>query len=197
MRTIMLKLSALLLCLMIIATPTAARTTAYHSEVSANPATSVTTTYYTNVRAGAHHRREPRWIPMHAGQPIPVSAVVGGSQHHPSALFYICRANYRGGVHPGKYLSGNCNISWGGSEIIMQHYEILLSDKPLIWIEESDGNIPNHAIAGGSENGNPLFICQADYKNGTHPGKIIGENCNFGWGGHEMMAPYYKVLANH
>src|SRR5262249_18430880 len=29
----------------------------------------------------------------------------------------ICRAHYRDGLHPGKIVDRNCNISWGGSEI--------------------------------------------------------------------------------
>ena len=170
-------------------------TTVIHRRPYARPSTTVTTeVYYSNVRPVNYRRHEPVWVPMRAGEPIPANAVVGGSQYNPNSVFYICRANYRGSLQPGKFLGGNCNIGWGGREIIKQHFEILVSRKPLTWVEGSYGNIPHHAIAGGQENGNPLFICQADYENGTYPGKIIGNNCNFGWGGQELMTPHYNVL---
>ncbi len=142
------------------------------------------------------HSTQPFWIAMHSGEPLPTNAVVGGSQYNPNAMFYVCRANYRGGVHPGKFLAGNCNISWGGREVMMQNYEILVSETPLAWIEGSHGSIPRHAVQGGRENHHKLYVCQAEYGNGTHPGKIVGKNCNFSWGGHEMMTPFYSVLTS-
>jgi len=38
---------------------------------------------------------------------------------------YVCRANYNGGVHPGKVVAGNCNIGWGGNEIVLHSFEVL------------------------------------------------------------------------
>lgn len=147
-------------------------------------------------RTRAYRHQQPFWIAMHNGEPIPTNAVVGGNQYHPNSIFYVCRANYRGGVHPGKFFKGNCNISWGGREIVMPNYEILISDTPLAWEESSHGAIPRRAIEGGRENHEKLFICQAEYENGTHPGKVVGNSCNFGWGGREVMTPYYNVLVS-
>jgi len=156
-----------------------------------------TTVYSSNAPAyGTRHQAQPFWIAMHSGEAIPTNAVVGGSQYNPNAMFYVCRANYRGGVHPGKFLAGNCNISWGGREVMMQNYEVLVSDTPLAWVESSNGAIPHHAVLGGREHHRKLYVCQADYENGTHPGKLVGKTCNFGWGGREMMTPYYSILTS-
>lgn len=149
---------------------------------------------YREPKHDKHHSAQPFWIPLQSGEQIPANAVAGGSQFNPMATFYVCRANYQGGIHPGKYFAGNCNISWGGREVVMQNFEMLVSDKRLAWVGSSYGAIPRHAIPGGSENNRTLYVCQADYQNGTHTGKVIGKNCNFGWGGREVFTPHYSVL---
>ena len=139
-----------------------------------------------------HHRGRPQWIEMMRGEPLPEGAVVGGGEAEGALI--VCRANYRGGVHPGKLVGDSCNISWGGREVVMSRYEVLVSYAPLNWVPASYGQIPAGAIRGGYEDGRPLFICQARYNGGMHPGKIIGDNCNIGWGGAEISIPEYNVL---
>lgn len=145
---------------------------------------------------GVRRKELPFWVAMEYGEELPANAVPGGSQYNPNAMFYVCRANYRGGVHPGKYFSGNCNISWGGREVVMQRFEILVSPQPLAWVNGSNGFTPRHALPGGSEHNRTLYICQANYENGTHTGKVIGKNCNFGWGGREVIMPNYNILVS-
>lgn len=144
-------------------------------------------------RSRPHHYRGPEWIGMHTGAPLPVDAVVAGGEPS-NGPFYVCRGNYHGGMHPGKLIRGTCNISWGGTEVSMTHYEVLVSRAPMHWVSGSYGNVPPGALEGGYEHHNRLFICQADYHGGTHTGKLIGQNCNFGWGGREILTPYYRVL---
>lgn len=157
------------------------------------PGTDTVVTYREPKQHGKHHNVQPYWVPMQSGQDLPVNTVIGGGQF-PNTTLYVCRANYRGGVHPGKYFSGNCNISWGGREMVMTNFEVLVSPTPLAWVGSSNGGIPHHALPGGTEHHQTLYICQADYQNGTHTGKIIGRNCNFGWGGREISVPNYNVL---
>jgi len=137
---------------------------------------------------------QPTWVRMHTGDRLPHHAVVGGNQPNPPATLFVCRANYRGGVHPGKLFNGRCNIGWGGNEISLSQYEVLVSRKSVGWVSASFGAIPPHAIQGGYQHDGPLYICQANYNGGIHSGKVVGQNCNFGWGGKEISVPYYKVL---
>jgi hypothetical protein len=62
------------------------------------------------------------------------------------------------------------------------------------WVEGSNGKVNGFTLFGGNENGKNLYLCAA-YKNGTyHPGKIVGTNCNFGYGGVEVAEPNYFTL---
>lgn len=140
------------------------------------------------------HRQGFHWVSLNTGQPLPRHAVVSGSQPVPPATLFVCRAFYRGGVHPGKLYEGRCNIGWGGSEVSLTQYEVLSSRTSLNWVPASYGNIPAGAIQGGYQQDGPLYICQARYHGGIHSGKVIGQNCNFGWGGREISKPYYNVL---
>ncbi len=145
------------------------------------------------------HPRRPRprlplsWIDIYPGQPIPGNAVIGGSEPSNPNLF-VCRANYNGGVHPGKMVGDRCNISWGGREIVMDRYQVMVSAYPLNWVRANFGGIPGDAIPGGYENGKTLYICQASYMGGIHPGKIVDRNCDIAYGGKEIPVPNYNVL---
>ncbi|MCH7973158.1 MAG: DUF3421 domain-containing protein [Bacteroidetes bacterium] len=68
--------------------------------------------------------------------------------------------------------------------------------KCIKWVEASDGYIPRHAVVGGDEDGDKLYIARAYYRGGTHPGKIKRgwDGCNIGYGGKEIMIRDYEVL---
>jgi hypothetical protein len=135
-----------------------------------------------------------QWIDMSNGEPLPAGAVIGGNQPSPPFNLYICRAEYENGMHPGKVVAGNCNISWGGEEIILPYYQVLVSRQPLGWISANYGQVPMNAVAGGYQTDGTLYICRAHYHGGDHPGKVVGQSCNFGWGGREMSTRHYQVL---
>ena len=136
--------------------------------------------------------RMPHWVSASNGF-IPHNTVVGGYENN--HMLYVCKTNYNGGAHTGKIVGQNCNFGWGGREVTSSHYETLVSRRPLNWVPAQNGMIPGNAIPGGFENGHPLYICQANYEGGTHPGKIVGSNCNFGYGGREVSVSDYNVLA--
>lgn len=140
-----------------------------------------------------HHFRRIRWVDMMAGYPLPEGAVPGGGEPNNGPLF-ICRAFYRDGMHPGKIVAGKCNITFGGQEVPMYRYQALVSFAPLNWAPSNGSMIPPNAIPGGYENGRPLFICQAEYHGGMHPGKVVAQMCNIGFAGREIAIPYYNVL---
>lgn len=133
-----------------------------------------------------------------SGGNVPEQSVVAGSESDGAPLF-VCRANYNGGVHPGKVRKafGGCNIGWGGGEHKVSQYEVYTSTQSYGWVSASGGSIPAGAVIAGKEsNGDPLFVCRAKYNGGTHPGKIRNAfgGCNIGWGGEEHKVISYEVL---
>ena len=128
-----------------------------------------------------------------SGGSVPSGAISGGSE--PGRTLWVCRASYNNGVHPGKIVAQNCNIGWGGKEITLRNYEVLTGNSSAVrWVAASNGAIPAGAVAGGSEPGRTLYICRARYNNGVHPGKVVANNCNIGWGGAERLINSYEVL---
>ena len=59
----------------------------------------------------------------------------------------------------------------------------------LQWVGASKGKVPSNSVKGGAENNQKLYICRAKHNGGVHPGKIVGGNCNIGWGGKEITIP--------
>jgi hypothetical protein len=49
--------------------------------------------------------------------------LVGGQEG--TLTLRVCRAPHQGGTHPGKEVGGNCNIGWGGQEVVIPQYELL------------------------------------------------------------------------
>lgn len=60
-----------------------------------------------------------------------------------------------------------------------------------------DGSIPMNAVIGGQEPGRVLYICQASYDNGVHPGKVIGDRCNITFDGREIPRSNFNVLVGY
>lgn len=54
--------------------------------------------------------------------------------------------------------------------------------------------VPTNAVIAGNENGAPLYACRANHNGGLHPGKVVGESCNFGYGGKEIVSKKFDVL---
>ena len=79
-----------------------------------------------------------RWVRARHGR-VPDFAIVAGRESDGRSLF-VCRAQHRGGVHPGKVRSGfrGCNIEWGGGEHAIPVYEVLVS----AWQQEGSSAPP-------------------------------------------------------
>jgi len=67
-----------------------------------------------------------QWVAASGGT-VPGGALQGGQEANGSPL-YICHAMHLGGVHPGKVRPGfsGCNIPYGGQEIVVPNYEVLV-----------------------------------------------------------------------
>jgi uncharacterized protein DUF3421 len=132
------------------------------------------------------------WEPWN-GQVPPNAVAVGRDEVHGDLLF-VCHAPHKGGVHPGKFFRGHCNIGWGGSEVVLDSFEIMVQIGPGPWA--LDGKIPQpNTVVGGFEKGHKLYVCVANYR-GQHPGKLIDGKCNIGYGGREMMIDDFQLLVS-
>lgn len=128
------------------------------------------------------------WVPS-AG-PIPVNTIMGGQES--GRMLPVCRGVYQGGVHPGKVVDGKCNFGWGGSEVSVARFDVLTGDGSRL--EWAPGPSAPGMIFGGQERGGQLGICRAAFQGGVHPGKLIGGQCNIGYGGKEIVLPRFEVL---
>ena len=135
------------------------------------------------------------WVAASNGQ-VPRGAFVAGSEK--GRPLYLCHAGYNNGVHPGKVVDKDCHISWGGKEVLVRNYEVLTVPRSarLDWVSASNGRIPRGAVQGGYEKGRPLYVCQASYKGGLHPGKVVDQRCDISWGGRAVVISNYQVLVN-
>ena len=59
-----------------------------------------------------------------SNQQIPPNALIGGQSGDRN--FYICRGQHQQGIHPGKLIGQVCSIGYGGKEIRLDRYEILV-----------------------------------------------------------------------
>lgn len=161
-------------------------TTAYASGVGYGKASNIS--YGSKVSIG-----EPglyHWEPFRGE--ITTDTVAGGQE--PGRVLYICQANYHGGKYPGKLVDDKCNITFQGMEIPAGSFKLLLSDAPVRWVKPTSRKFPRDAVVGGIEMGQLLYICQAHFAGGMHPGKLVGGNCYIGYGGNEVQIPRFRVL---
>ncbi|KAF8626837.1 hypothetical protein AX15_004668 [Amanita polypyramis BW_CC] len=141
------------------------------------------------------------WILAH-GQNIPKGAVIISNE--PYAM-HACRAYVDGGIQLGKasaqFQKGGV-IGYKNEEIHFDEYEILLGDtRGLRWVSVSGridiSNLGVRPVEGGRENdGTPLYIIRAYYKDAVHPGKTSSKlnGAYIPWGGKEKEVHEYEVL---
>lgn len=133
------------------------------------------------------------WKPVEYGR-IPHRAFIGGQER--DMILYVCQAYYRDGVHPGKVVGGNCNISWNGREIVLNNFKVLVGEG-LYWRPGHYGRVPYNAVVGGMVHGRPLYVCHASYgRRGVHPGKLWENACYIAYGGQEIPMHDYEILVS-
>lgn len=64
-----------------------------------------------------------RWVPAQSGQ-VPPGAFMGAREG--DQVLPICRAGYQGSVQPGKLVGPACKIAFGGAEVPVAQYEVLV-----------------------------------------------------------------------
>ena len=123
------------------------------------------------------------------------TSVVGGFT---STALYVCRAAHDGGLHLGQAEARRkgCSFGYGGRIVVAQNYDVLESMPWTTWVAIEPGVVPEDAIVGGSEGGEPLRICRAASNSGLHPGKLQpdGKGCSIVSGDGERIVPRFEVL---
>jgi hypothetical protein len=132
---------------------------------------------------------EVKWVPATAAS-LPKGAYQGGQEK--GRPLYVCRGRYGRGLQIGAVATGGCSIGYDRKEVVLSSYEVLLDAGRLTWIP--GGSIPWNAVAGGEENGLPLYVCRGPVDGGVHPGKVVRGRiqvdvlvCNIGSGGREIV----------
>ena len=141
-----------------------------------------------------------RWVDSAVGRQLPSGAIQGGTEqsgYNNGMPLYVCRAAYSGSYHPGKLVSGKCNISYGGREIEAQTYQVAVGSGS--WSRPKQGYVG--ALIGGQEPGRTLYVCRVNFieagtgiRHGYHPGKVVDGRCNFGFGGKELGNTTFELF---
>jgi hypothetical protein len=142
---------------------------------------------------------DPEWVSVPSE--VPANAVAAGTEAN--VPNYVCRSEYQGGVHPGKYFAGKCNIEFAGQEVVQETFEVLVADSGyFLWVPDSNGEVPVSGFQVGSENGTTLYSCRAEVyfpdsitDVGTHAGKLVADACNIPYGGVAYHSKQYQVLS--
>lgn len=128
-----------------------------------------------------------------SGGGIPSGAVSGGSVS--GGEMYVCRGDYQDGLHPGKLWHGRCLIGWGGKEVALDNYQVLVRPGGAMrWARGSRGRHSGFCVTGGQAGGRTQCVCRAHYHDGMHVGKTHQGKCLIGWGGKEVVLDRYEVL---
>lgn len=150
-----------------------------------------------------------RWVALSAGQRAPDNAVVGGQEADGTPLLLI-RAPQGKALVPGKYNSatGQAYIPWGGNELEVKKYEILVVDRtppapapapaPTSpeWVPVDTSNNAAAAVAAGtSPDGTPSFLIRALFQGDIIPGKFNpkAKSAYVPWGGKENPVKSFEL----
>jgi len=89
-------------------------------------------------------------------------AIVGGpgDAPEPGSPLFVCRAKFAGGLLPGKWVKGNCNISYGGQEIVRRDYELAYGQAEWRPYAASSGDLIQ---TGKDQDAFPLYFCRVKY----------------------------------
>ncbi len=128
-----------------------------------------------------------QWHPQVSPNAPGNGAIVGGpgDAPKPGSPLYVCRAAVQGGTHPGKWVNGDCDVPFGGKEVVNRVYEVAYG--PGEW-RPYTGKTAELVQTGNEADGTPLYSCRVQYKNhGYQPGKISIDSCHVPYDGKEKV----------
>jgi len=128
-------------------------------------------------------------------------AIVGGPGNapEPGAPMFVCRAQVESSLVPGKWVKGNCNVAYGGKEVVARQYQVAYGDA--VW-QPYAGSVYGLVRTGTDSDGTPLFSCRVHYNpgfpqgdQGNQPGKLASGACRIPYGGGELViGPPFEAL---
>jgi len=164
------------------------------------------------VRTAEYHRSgrvesgSVTWVLVH-GKNFPADAIHGVEES--GKITYIARAYQEGGLHPGKaghHLEKGASISYGGEEIKLDTFEVLVGKQHTIkWSKTvssyvSIQSFSETVIEGGYEKDKTtLYIARAEFKGETHCGKasVNLDGAAIAVEEKEVIVKEYQVLLKH
>jgi len=143
------------------------------------------------------------WV-LTQGKNIPQGAVIGGKDTNGDDL-WIARVYYDGGLHPGKAFKNSRRgavTSYGGKEVEVEQYEVLVGNQHAVrWVQQHGrlnlSSLGGQPVEGGRDkDGSILYLAQAPYKSGVHPGKVSEklQGACIAYGDDEKLVETYNVL---
>jgi hypothetical protein len=146
------------------------------------------------------------WVAKKRDQPDPDGRYEGGYDLDFHAGLGVCRMRHEGGVHPGKVFAGKCNAGYGHQEVSSAEYDLLVARQDAFWhmAPKPGMDLEKALIAGREADDKPLKLCVARHQTGWwllsnhrgyHPGKYVHGKCNFGFGGQEVAADDFYLVA--
>ncbi|WAR21077.1 hypothetical protein MAR_015051 [Mya arenaria] len=133
-----------------------------------------------------------------SGGNIPANAVRAGFEENGQPLFIARAVMEDGQMTPGKTGANlpGAHIPWGGKEVIVENYEILVQPPDSVghyeWRKCSGGQVPDGALATESE----LYVGRCAHEGGLVPCKVYTPHgCAYiPYGGEERNCPDYEVF---
>ncbi|KAH6601495.1 hypothetical protein BASA61_001944 [Batrachochytrium salamandrivorans] len=144
-----------------------------------------------------------QWVHV-VGSNIPPNAIQAGNESDGTPL-YAARSNIEGGIHVGKASRSwqdGCRISYGGKELPIAQYEVLVGNPQMICWVHTQGHVNPSALgrqpveAGRESNGSPLFIARAHFSGSEQPGKCGPglKGADMAYAGYEENRHEYEVM---
>lgn len=115
-----------------------------------------------------------------------------------SVALHPCRTRYRNSLQLGEVAQGDagCSFGFGGRQVTESSYEVLWRAPWLTWTAGIAQQIPVGAVNGGTEGGEPFYVCRAADATGLHPGKIKSNSkgCSIASHGSELVSEQFSIL---
>ncbi|KAJ1340410.1 hypothetical protein BSLG_004974 [Batrachochytrium salamandrivorans] len=133
-------------------------------------------------------------------------------EQHPRMLYRLAMSQMEllsmppvGGIHVGKASRSwqdGCRISYGGKELPIAQYEVLVGNPQMICWVHTQGHVNPSALgrqpveAGRESNGSPLFIARAHFSGSEQPGKCGPglKGADMAYAGYEENRHEYEVM---